>query len=105
MSLPALPTRSALRRASTSLAVQILALFLVVTLAPLAVGFVQTRDDLVEAEQRAFADAFAVADAAAGGIEQTIQFARQAAQAIEGLPSYWDGSDEDRDRILTILAD
>src|SRR5205085_4472840 len=42
-----------LRRAPSSLAVQILALFVFATLAPLAVGFIQTRDDLREAQDRA----------------------------------------------------
>ncbi len=105
MRLPAFLARATLPRAFTSLAVQILVLFLVMTLVPLAVGFIQARDDLQDAEQRAFADAFAVADAAAAGIEGTLQFARQAAEAIEGLPTFWDGDDTDRDQVLTVLAD
>src|SRR5579885_2156911 len=105
MSLPGLLSGTGLRRASRSLAAQILALFLVMTLVPLAVGLIQTRDDLQQAEQRAFADAGGVADAAASGVENTLQYARQAGRAIEGLPTFWDGSDADRDQVLTVLAD
>jgi hypothetical protein len=69
MLLSSIFSRSGLRRASTSLAVQILALFLVTTLVPLVVGFIQSRDDVLAAEQRATENALSVADNAAGDIE------------------------------------
>ena len=103
MSRHAPPSR--LRRAFASLGVQVLALFFFTTLGALAVAFVQTRGDTLTAERRAFADALAVADSAAQGIEGILQFARQTAHVLEGLPAFWDGSDADRDAVLTILAD
>jgi signal transduction histidine kinase/HAMP domain-containing protein len=87
------------------LAVQTLALFVFTTLVPLVIGLTQTRDDVAAAEGRAFDSARAVADSASGSVESTIQFARQAAQAIGELPAFWNGTDEDRDQILTVLAD
>jgi signal transduction histidine kinase/CheY-like chemotaxis protein len=93
------------RRAPGSLAVQIFALFVLATLAPLAVGFIQMSDDVQEAQERALDNAWQVADAAAGEIEGIIRFALQADQALSGLPAFWDGADTDRDQILTVLAD
>src|SRR5947207_2985584 len=105
--MPALPlfSRAGLRAAASSLAVQILVLFLFTTLGALVVGVLQTRDDERAAEERALEDARSAADSAATSIEGTLQFARQAAQAIEELPTFWDGSDAARDEILTVLAD
>jgi len=94
-----------MRRVCALLAVQTLALFVFTTLVPLVIGLTQTRDDVAAAEERAFDNARAVADSAAGSVEGTIQFARQAAQAIGELPGFWNGTDADRDQILTVLAD
>ena len=105
MRLSRLVPRIDLRRAPSSLAVQILALFVFATLVPLAVGFIQTSDDLREAQERALDNAWQVADAASSEIEGIISFALQADQALSGLPAFWNGSDTDRDQILTVLAD
>src|SRR3954470_8830166 len=105
MRLSRLVPRIDLRRAPSSLAVQILALFVFATLVPLAVGFIQTSDDLREAEDRALDNAWQVADAASSEIEGIIRFSLQADQALSGLPAFWNGSDTDRDQILTVLAD
>src|SRR3954469_8903247 len=105
MRLSRLVPRIDLRRAPTSLAVQILALFVFATLVPLVVGFIQTSDDLRDAQERALDNAWQVADAASSEIEGIIQFSLQADQALSGLPAFWNGSDTDRDQILTVLAD
>jgi len=99
------PARSGPRRVAASIAARILALFLVATVVPIAIGLVQTRDDVLDAEDRAFADARSVADKAASDVDSTIQFARQAAAALAQVPEFWAGEDRDRDRILTVLAD
>jgi len=99
MLLSSIFSRSRLRRASTSLAVQILALFLITTLVPLVVGFVQSRDDFLAAERRATESALSVADNAAGDIEGITQFARQAGKAISTLPAFWNGTDAERDQL------
>ena len=69
MRLSRLVPRIDLRRAPSSLAVQILALFVFATLVPLAVGFIQTSDDVREAQDRALDNAWQVADAASSEIE------------------------------------
>jgi PAS domain S-box-containing protein len=94
----------AIRRRFASVASRILILFLFATLLPLAVALTQARTDALAAEKRAFESARAVARAAAGEAEESIQVTHRVASTIARLPTFWDGTDSDRDRILAALA-
>ncbi len=104
MPRPRLLSRAGLQRAVSSLAVQVLALFVFTCLGALLVGFIQTRHDLRAADERAFRDARSAADAAAADIESTVRVAVQSGQALARLPAFWNGDDADRDQILAVLA-
>src|SRR5438093_5964878 len=84
--------RGALRRARASIAGRTLGLFVLVTLVPLVVALVQTRNDALEAQVRAETNARAVARAAAAEVEESIQAAYRVGQMLARLPGFWDGT-------------
>ena len=95
---------SALQRAAASFAPRVLVLFALATLLPLTTSLWDTWQDLQSAEQRAYQNTGAVARLAAEALEGTIRDARRAADTLERLPAFWSGTDEDRDAILSALA-
>src|SRR5215217_269661 len=104
MQLPRLPSRHDVHAASGLLATQILVLFAVATLAPLAVALVYSQTDAREAERHAFENSLSVAGVGAAGVEAIIRDAQQEAQVIARLPAFWNGADGDRDRILSAFV-
>src|SRR6187455_2517550 len=90
-------------RLSGSIATQVLGLFLLAILVPLAVALLQTRHDTQVAEGRAVADARAVASLAAEQVADAIDDASAAATTIERMPTFWRGRDADRDEMLEAL--
>jgi PAS domain S-box-containing protein len=87
-----------------SLAAQTLLLFALAVLVPLGLVLVEAWSDLREQERRTFALAGNTASSGRAQIEHIIGVARAAAQAVEGLPEFWDGDDVARDRVLRVLA-
>jgi GAF domain-containing protein len=95
---------SRIRRALASLATQVMLLVLVATGLPLGVSLARTAADRQQAEQAAWQQAAAVAGLAAGQVDSALDAARNTAHAVERLPAFWSGTDEDRDTILTALV-
>jgi hypothetical protein len=87
-----------------SIAAKTLALFVFVTVTPLAVALFQTRIDALEAEERALESARSVARAAADEVQESIRAAQRTARILARLPAFWNGADEDRDQILVALV-
>jgi PAS domain S-box-containing protein len=96
--------RSTLRRAFASFGVRLFVLFAFATLAPLAVSLAQIHGATVDAEENAYGNARLAARMATSSLQSTIEDASQAAQTIENLPSFWDGTDADRSTTLAALA-
>jgi hypothetical protein len=87
-----------------SFASQLLLLFAVALLVPL--GFLATliASDISGAEQAANRLAVRQAKQAAVEIEHAYARDTELATILSGLPEFWNGSDEDRDRILTSFS-
>jgi PAS domain S-box-containing protein len=96
--------RRRVRVATASVVLQVLALFLLATVAPLAVWLEQTRQDARAAEARALAEAQATAARAAEQVEAVLEDAHAIARVVAHLPAFWDGTDRDRDTILAALV-
>ena len=94
------PTRGGL----ASIAAKTLALFVFVTVTPLVVALVQTRNNALVAEERALASASSVARAAADEVQESIRAAQRTGRILAGLPSFWEGADPDRDQVLAALV-
>src|SRR5579884_495096 len=93
-----------LRGAFSSIAAKTLALFVFVTVTPLAVALIQTRNEVLAAEARSLDSAHSVARAAADEVQESIRAAQRTTRILARLPGFWDGSDADRDAILAALV-
>ena len=82
----------------------ILTLFFVITLISLVISLVQTRASVVATEAQAISTTSTMAQRAADELDERIRHVIALARAVEGLPAFWDGTDEDRDRLLRALA-
>jgi hypothetical protein len=96
------PARFGLNPAS--FACRMLALFVLATLASLALPLAHTRADMNKAESSALADAASIAATAALEIDDVVARARHVAEAVERLPEFWGGDDAARDATLAALA-
>src|SRR5262249_43551458 len=95
---------SGFQRVTSSLAVQIIALFAVATLFPLVVSLVQTREAALAAQGRALVSAQLVAREATTYVADAVLDARRAAEVVTRMLAFWDGEDADRDQVLAALA-
>jgi signal transduction histidine kinase/CheY-like chemotaxis protein/HPt (histidine-containing phosphotransfer) domain-containing protein len=93
------------RRLLTSFATQVVLLFLVAILVSLGLALVYTRAQVVEAEARGARNIYILTRGAAADVAELLADARRAAEAAARLPSFWDGSDADRDALLAALAE
>src|SRR4051812_27111402 len=80
-----------MRGVLASIAAKTLALFIFVTLAPLAVALVQTRSDALGAEGRALESARSVARGAADEVQESIRAAQRTSKILSRMPAFWDG--------------
>jgi PAS domain S-box-containing protein len=90
-----------LRRALATVAGKILLVFLAATLVPLGMALRQAQVDLELAEERATESAAQAAEGAATEIQGALQSATDVAWTMARYPQFWDGTDEDRDLILS----
>src|SRR5687767_11095744 len=90
-----------LRRALATIAGKILLVFLAATLVPLGMALRQAQVDLELAEERATESAAQAAEGAATEIQVALQAANEVASTLARYPRFWDGTDEDRDLILS----
>ena len=79
---------------------RMLALFVLATLASLALSLAHTRADRDKAESSTLADAASIAATAALEIDDVVARARHVAEAVERRPEFWDGDDAARDATL-----
>ncbi len=95
---------SGLARVPATVAGKVLLLFLIAILTPLAAAVRQTHLDLVAAQQRAVESAGSAARAAADEVQSALEASRQLARTLGRYQPFWDGTDEDRDRLLRAHA-
>lgn len=98
------PAISLPRWLQKSLLARIVGLLLLISTTPLLVALVQIRWDVTLAEQEEFQRAQPLAHAAAADVEEVVANAEGAARTLARLPAFWNGTDEDRDAILTAIA-
>jgi signal transduction histidine kinase/PleD family two-component response regulator/HPt (histidine-containing phosphotransfer) domain-containing protein len=94
----------ALKRWLGSLTAQILVIFIVVTLVPLAVVMSQAREDAAIAEQRATESAQFLARAAALGVTGSLREVHETAETLTLLDTFWEGDDVTRDLVLAAIV-
>jgi signal transduction histidine kinase/ActR/RegA family two-component response regulator len=82
----------------------ILTLFVVINVISLAISLVQTRANVVATEAQTIDTTATMAERAADELDERLRHVVALARSVEGLPAFWDGSDEDRDRLLRALA-
>ena len=82
----------------------ILTLFVVINVISLAISLVQTRLNVVATESQTIDTTATMAERAADELDERLRHVIALARSVEGLPAFWDGSDEDRDRLLRALA-
>ncbi|MCC7369731.1 MAG: GAF domain-containing protein [Chloroflexi bacterium] len=82
----------------------ILALFVAITLASLAVSLGQTRATVMSTEARVITTTATLAERAANEMDERLRHVAALARTVEQLPLFWDGSDADRDMLLRALA-
>jgi signal transduction histidine kinase/ActR/RegA family two-component response regulator len=91
-----------LDRLSTASA--ILTLFVVINVVSLAVSLAQTRANVQATEAQTVETTTTIAQRAADELDERLRHVVTLARSAEGLPAFWDGSDEDRDQLLRALA-
>ncbi|MFN8635235.1 MAG: ATP-binding protein [Chloroflexota bacterium] len=82
----------------------ILALFILVNVVSLAISLGQTRANVLATEVQTVEMTTAMAQRSAEELGEQLHQVGALAQSVERLPAFWDGSDEDRDRLLRALA-
>ena len=82
----------------------ILTLFVVIYVISLAISLTQTRANVMATEARTIEVTATMAERAADELDERLRHVVALARSVEGLPAFWDGSDEDRDRLLRALA-
>jgi signal transduction histidine kinase/ActR/RegA family two-component response regulator/HAMP domain-containing protein len=82
----------------------ILTLFLVINLISLAISLRQTHASVVATEAQTIETTSMMAERAADELDERLRHVIVLARSVGGLPAFWDGSDEDRDRLLRALA-
>jgi signal transduction histidine kinase len=92
------------RRLTFSLTTQLLLLLVVATVIPLGLMLDRIRNDALDAEQRAATRAGWVARRDAQSVANAYQVATGTADSITYLDDFWNGSDADRDQLLSALS-
>ena len=93
-----------LGRFSRSLAFRILVLLVVALLFPLILNAIHVIEEARSAEIRIQAEAQSIATTSAIAVADVIADFIATAKSVELYPAFWEGSDEDRDRILTFIG-
>jgi hypothetical protein len=84
--------------------VQVAALFVLVGFVPVAVSLSHINAEVRRSESAAFANARAVSQAAAALLEQILEDISGESRMAASLPTFWDGTDEQRDALLAAVA-
>jgi signal transduction histidine kinase/ActR/RegA family two-component response regulator/HAMP domain-containing protein len=93
-----------IRLTPNSFASQLLLLFALALLVPVAFIGTLIRSDIETAEQSARGVAVRQARRAAAAVESAYTRDQELATILGGLPEFWNGQDEDRDQILTAFS-
>ena len=83
----------------------ILTLFVVINVISLAISLAQTRANVVATEAQTIDTTATMAARAADELDERLRHVVALARSVEGLPAFWDGSDDDRDRLLQSARD
>ncbi len=94
----------ALRRRFGSLTAQILIIFIIATIIPLAVVMNQGREDVAAAEKRAIENAHFVARAAALQVSNSVRQVNETAETLALWDTFWQGDDRVRDEVLAAIV-
>ncbi|HWP29500.1 MAG TPA: cache domain-containing protein, partial [Chloroflexota bacterium] len=92
------------RRWARSFVVRVFVILALAVLVPFGRALLDIREDVAAAEQRAYQDARVVARVASLVLNEAVGDAEQIARGIARMPAFWDGTDEDRNRVLQAFA-
>ena len=76
----------------------ILTLFVVINVVSLAISLIQTRANVLATESQTIETTATMAERAADELDERLRHVVALARSVEGLPTFWDGTDDDRDR-------
>jgi HAMP domain-containing protein len=82
----------------------VLMLFVLVNVISLAISLMQTRANVVTTEARTLDTMATMAQRASDELDERLRHVVALARSVERLPSFWDGADEERDRLLRALG-
>ncbi len=95
---------AALRRRFGSLTAQILFIFIIATIIPLAVVIIQEREDAADTENHAIESAQFVARASALQVSNSLRQVNEMAETLALWDTFWEGDDYMRDDVLAAIV-